>query len=137
MLATTTWGELSKVEVHRNNLQFYQNEKTSTEDVETLAEELQPLYKEWGIDFQATYGNATFELPMPATYVVDQDSRIILSFVDSDYTKRMEPSAVLDALKEIAVWFCISWAFGSMFYEMWNQTMNQGLGISAKWFSSS
>ena len=69
----------------------------------TLTEELQPLYKEWGIDFPATYGNETFELPMPATYVVDQDSRIILSFVDSDYTKRMEPSAVLDALKEIAV----------------------------------
>jgi peroxiredoxin len=70
--------------------------------VYALAEELRPLYKDWGIDFPATYGDATFELPLPATYVVDQQSRIVLSFVDADYTKRLEPTTVLDALKDIA-----------------------------------
>ena len=70
--------------------------------VYTLAEELRPLYKDWGIDFPATYGDTTFELPLPATYVVDQQSRIALSFVDADYTKRLEPATVLEALKVIA-----------------------------------
>lgn len=70
--------------------------------VYTLAEELRPLYKDWGIDFPATYGDSTFELPLPATYVVDQESHIVLSFVDADYTKRLEPSAALDVLQAIA-----------------------------------
>ena len=68
----------------------------------TLDEELRPIYKDWGIDFPPTYGDRTFELPLPATYVVDQKSRIVLSFVDADYTKRLEPSEILDALKAIA-----------------------------------
>ena len=67
-----------------------------------LAEELRPLYKEWGIDFPPTYGDRTFELPLPATYVVDQNSRIVLSFVDVDYTNRLEPLEILDTLKAIA-----------------------------------
>ena len=67
-----------------------------------LAEELQPIYTNWGIDFQKTYGNSTFELPLPATYVVDQGSLIVLSFADADYTKRLEPSEVASALKAIS-----------------------------------
>ena len=68
----------------------------------TLVEELRRLYKDWGVDLPATNGDTTFELPLPATYVIDvidQKSRIVLSFVDADYSKRLEPSAVLDALK--------------------------------------
>ena len=68
----------------------------------TLNEELRPIYKDWGIDFPPTYGDSTFELPLPATYVVDQQARIVLSFVDVDYTKRLEPSEILGALKAIA-----------------------------------
>ncbi len=67
----------------------------------TLAEELRPIYKDWGIDLPVNNGDTTFELPLPATYVVDQELHIVSSFVDSDYTKRMEPSEILDALKTI------------------------------------
>ncbi len=69
--------------------------------VYTLAEELRPLYKNWGIDLPAANGDTTFELPLPATYVVDQQSRIVLGFADADYTKRLEPAAVLDALQAL------------------------------------
>ena len=68
----------------------------------TLAEELRPLYKNWGIDLPAANGDNTFELPLPATYVVNQESQILLSFVDADYTKRLEPAAVLDALEDLS-----------------------------------
>ena len=68
----------------------------------TLAEELRPIYKNWGIDLPENNGDSTFELPLPATYVVNQNSQIVLSFVDTDYTKRSEPADILSALKDIA-----------------------------------
>ena len=67
----------------------------------TLAEELRPLYKKWGIDLPVANGDQSFELPLPATYVVGYDSQIALSFVDTDYTKRLEPSDILEALEEV------------------------------------
>ena len=70
--------------------------------VYTLAEELRPLYKNWGIDLPVANGDPTFELPMPATYVVYYDSVIALSFVNVDYTKRLEPSEILVALEDLA-----------------------------------
>ena len=69
--------------------------------VYTLAEELRPLYENWGVDLPAANGDNTFELPLPATYVVDRQSRIVLGFADADYTKRLEPAAVLDALQTL------------------------------------
>lgn len=67
-----------------------------------LTEELRPIYTAWGIDLPASNGDNTFELPLPATYVVSQDSHIILGFADPDYTKRLEPSEVIGALRALA-----------------------------------
>jgi peroxiredoxin len=36
--------------------------------------------------------------PIPATYVVDRDGRIALSFIDADYRNRVEPDQLLAAL---------------------------------------
>ena len=65
-----------------------------------MAEELRPIYKNWGVDLQEANGDDSFVLPLPATFVVNRQSQIILSFVDADYTKRLEPSAILEVLKE-------------------------------------
>lgn len=64
----------------------------------SLAEELRPIYKNWGIDLPGTQGNDRHELPVPATYVVDESGTIILAYVDTDYTKRLEPEEVLGVL---------------------------------------
>ncbi len=64
----------------------------------SLAEELRPLYDQLGIDIPAHNGDGTFELPVPATYVVGQDGKISYAFVNTDYTKRAEPSEVLEAI---------------------------------------
>ena len=37
-------------------------------------------------------------LPLPATYVIGQDGKIAYAFVDADYTKRAEPSRIIDAV---------------------------------------
>jgi len=63
-----------------------------------LPEALRPLYESFGIDLPAWNGDDSFELPMPATYVIDTDARILDAFVDTDYTQRMEPERVLDVL---------------------------------------
>ncbi len=41
----------------------------------------------------------SYELPMPATYVVNKNKEIIYSFVDEDYKKRSEPQDILNAIR--------------------------------------
>ncbi|ELS03536.1 Peroxiredoxin [Xenococcus sp. PCC 7305] len=68
----------------------------------TLANELRPIYNQFGIDIPAYNGDNTFELPIPATYVVASDGKIIHSFVNVDYTQRLDPREIITALKNIA-----------------------------------
>jgi len=69
----------------------------------TLSEKLRPIYASFGIDIPAFNGDDTFELPMPATYVIDTDGIITYAFVDPDYTKRLEPSQIVNVLKNMTV----------------------------------
>jgi peroxiredoxin len=66
-----------------------------------LPEELRPIYAGFGIDIPAANGDDTFELPIPATYVIDHDRKIRMAFVDADYTQRVDPEIVLSALKQL------------------------------------
>jgi peroxiredoxin len=68
-----------------------------------LPEELRPIYAKFGIDLPAHNGDQTFELPIPATYVIDAKGRINHAFVDPDYTRRMEPDAILSVLNSLQV----------------------------------
>jgi peroxiredoxin len=51
-----------------------------------------------GIELSKFNGDDSWELPIPATYVVGRDGSIRLAYVDADYRKRLEPHAILDAL---------------------------------------
>lgn len=64
-------------------------------------EAIRPHYLQWGIDIPSSNGNETFELPVPATYVIDQSGIIRAAHVDKDYTKRMEPADIVAALKAL------------------------------------
>ncbi|WP_291216370.1 peroxiredoxin-like family protein [Hydrogenophaga sp.] len=44
-------------------------------------------------------GDDSWELPVPATYVIAQDQRISLAFIDIDYRKRLAPQQLLDAVR--------------------------------------
>ncbi len=67
----------------------------------TVPESLRPLYLQWGIDLPAANGDDSHQLPVPATYVIDRSGIIRAAYVDKDYTKRMEPEAIVDALKAL------------------------------------
>ncbi len=65
----------------------------------TLPEELRPIYAGFGIDLPAHNGDDTFELPMPATYIIGRDGTVLHAFVSADYTERMEPADIVYLLR--------------------------------------
>ncbi|WP_297521792.1 peroxiredoxin-like family protein [uncultured Clostridium sp.] len=66
-----------------------------------VSEKVEGIYKSFGIDIEKSNGDDSHELPMPATYIIDKDGKIVLSFVNADYTKRLDVETVLDKLKEL------------------------------------
>lgn len=69
----------------------------------TVYEEMRPLYLKWELDVPAFNGDNSWELPVPATYLVDMDRIVRAAHVDKDYTKRMEPDLILAALRRLAL----------------------------------
>lgn len=66
-----------------------------------LPPELREFYQSLSIDLPASNGEATFELPLPATYIIDRTGVIKAAHIDPDYVKRMEPSDILAALNAL------------------------------------
>jgi len=46
-------------------------------------------------------GDESWELPVPATYVIGQNGHVALAYVDVDYRKRLEPDAILATLASL------------------------------------
>ena len=67
----------------------------------SLAEDLRPIYKNWGADVAMVNDDPDCRLPLPATYVIGKDGKIIHSFAEEDYTKGLEPDKILDSLREL------------------------------------
>jgi peroxiredoxin len=61
--------------------------------------EVQRLYEEAGIDLAQFQGNGGFFLPVAAKFVVGQDGRIKARQVNVEFRQRMEPAAVVAALR--------------------------------------
>lgn len=53
------------------------------------------------LDIPSYNGDSSWELPLAVTYVIDRDGVIRYAFVDPDYRKRAEPSAVIAALQRL------------------------------------
>ena len=67
-----------------------------------LPPDLREIYLILGIDLSVSNGDDSFELPIPATYVIDRGGVIRAVRADADYVKRMEPSDIVTALKSIS-----------------------------------
>ncbi|MDA8027342.1 MAG: peroxiredoxin-like family protein [Actinomycetota bacterium] len=67
----------------------------------TIPEDLREVYAGFGLDLPKANGDDTFQLPMPATYVLRTDGTVAWRFADADYTKRAEPDDVIAALKAL------------------------------------
>jgi peroxiredoxin len=63
-----------------------------------LPHSLREIYERFGHALPQVNDGGSWMLPVPATYLIDRDSRIAMSFVDIDYRNRLEPDALIAAL---------------------------------------
>ena len=68
-----------------------------------LPEDLQRVYRGFGLDLPATSGPAGWTLPMPARYVVGRDGLVRNAQVHPDYTRRPEPEEALETVRALPV----------------------------------
>jgi peroxiredoxin len=67
----------------------------------TLPDYLREVQKALGADLTKFNGEDSWTLPMPARYVIAQDSTIAYAEVNADYTRRPEPSAIFPVLEQL------------------------------------
>jgi peroxiredoxin len=66
-----------------------------------LSDKMQEIYRNFGIDLPTANGDESFELPIPATYVVAQNGIIAFAFIDADYTNRLDPETIVAELQKL------------------------------------
>ena len=66
-----------------------------------LPQNIQMAYKETGIDFPLIYGNESWFLPVPATYVITPDGMIEHAYINPDFRERMDPGAIINVLRTL------------------------------------
>ena len=66
-----------------------------------LPDYLNRAYLQFGIQLDEFHGEKAFRLPMPARYIIDQQSVIRNANVSADYTIRPEPSETISRLEEL------------------------------------
>jgi peroxiredoxin len=70
--------------------------------VYALAEELRAALRSNNKGLPGINGDESWELPVPAVYVIARDRRVALAAIDVDYRNRLEPEAILAALKSLS-----------------------------------
>jgi peroxiredoxin len=66
-----------------------------------LPADLRAVYAAFGNDLPRINAEEGWHLPVPATYVIAADGRIVLAEVDPDYRMRPDPEAVVAALHDL------------------------------------
>jgi peroxiredoxin len=67
----------------------------------TLSDELRALYTAAGRR-PPPAGHDDWLLPLPATYLVDWTGEVVVSYVDTDYTSRLEPADIITILAHLS-----------------------------------
>jgi len=67
-----------------------------------LDDELVKVYRKHGLDIEAFNGAGRNVLPVPGTFVIDREGVVVAMQADLDYTKRMEPQAIIEALQTLS-----------------------------------
>ncbi|WP_062060289.1 peroxiredoxin-like family protein [Aquimarina longa] len=65
----------------------------------TLSQDLIEVYKGFKIDLEKSNGNPNQQLPISATYIINQNGTIIYDFIKEDYKERADPKELIKVLK--------------------------------------
>jgi peroxiredoxin len=60
------------------------------------------VYRRAFVNLPFTNGDESWELPIPATYIVDRDRTVLYASANEDYTERPEPVDIVNALHAVA-----------------------------------
>jgi len=58
------------------------------------------VYRRAFVNLPFTNGDDTWELPIPATYIVDRDGTVLYASANEDYTERPEPGEIVSLLHQ-------------------------------------
>lgn len=58
------------------------------------------VYRRAVVNLPFTNGDDSWELPIPATYIIDRDGTVLYASANEDYTERPEPSAIVEILHD-------------------------------------
>ena len=61
----------------------------------------QEIYKRVFVNLPFVNGDDAWELPIPATYILDRDQTVVYAGADPDYTVRPEPSKIVALLSQL------------------------------------
>jgi peroxiredoxin len=64
-----------------------------------VPEEQQGLYRSTFVNLPFVNGDSSWELPIPATFVIDPDGTILFASANEDYTDRPEPLEILSVVE--------------------------------------
>jgi peroxiredoxin len=64
-----------------------------------VPQEQQSLYSRTFVNLPFANGDSSWELPIPATYVIDCDGRILFASANEDYSDRPEPVEIAEAVR--------------------------------------
>jgi peroxiredoxin len=70
--------------------------------VYSLPEEIRATLRSNNKALPSINGDESWELPVPATYVIARDQHVALAYIEVDYRKRLEPEALLTCLKSLS-----------------------------------
>jgi peroxiredoxin len=62
-------------------------------------DEQEAIYRRAFVNLPLTNGDESWELPIPAAYVVDRDGTVLFAYANEDYGERAEPGKILERLK--------------------------------------
>lgn len=65
----------------------------------TLPQNVRELYQNLGADIPKFNGDDSYQLPIPATYLIGQDKQILFSYINVNYMERVDISELVDVLK--------------------------------------
>lgn len=71
--------------------------------VYNVASDLKEAMQSFGVDLATVNGDDSWELPVPATFVIGRDGHVQLAYVEADYRNRLSPETIIRALASVQV----------------------------------
>lgn len=66
-----------------------------------IPDHIQPSYLRLNVNLPKVYGNDSWMIPIPATYVVGKNGVIAHAYVNPDYRDRLDPETLLDVIPRL------------------------------------